>query len=156
MREPVQVLVYPFRIINNQLQYLLLKRIKSRGDFWQGVTGAINKGEALQTAALRELYEETSLNCASLIDIGCKYFIQLDDEWKYLYADDVQSIEENIFAAYLENEEDPVIDPREHNDWKWCTFDEAITLLKWKENIEALKKVKRYLSSKSRWHIIED
>jgi dATP pyrophosphohydrolase len=154
MREPVQVLVYPFRIINKQPQYLLLKRIKSRGDFWQGVTGAINKEEALPTAALRELYEETSLNCASLMDIGCKYFIPLDEKWKYLYADDVHNIEENVFAAYLEGEKDPIIDPREHNDWKWCTFDEAIELLKWKENIEALKQVKSYLSRKSMTHFL--
>lgn len=149
MREPVQVLVYPFRIINKQTQYLLLKRVKSRGEFWQGVTGAINKEETLQAAALRELYEETGLCCAGLMDIGCNYLIQLDEKWKYLYADDVNNIEEHVFAAYLEGEKDPVIDPREHNDWRWCTFDEAIELLKWEENIDALKNVKSYLSSKS-------
>ena len=147
MREPVQVLVYPYKIINKQPQYLLLKRIKSRGEFWQGVTGAINKEETLQAAALRELFEETGLNCASLIDIDAKYFIQVDEKWKYLYADDVNNIEENVFAAYLDGEKDPVLDPREHTDWIWCNFDEAIGLLKYKENIEALTQVKSYLSS---------
>jgi len=83
------------------------------------------------------------------MDIETKHFIQVDEKWKHLYADDVHDIEEHDFAAYLEGEKDLVIDPREHNDWKWCPFDEAIGLLKWKENIEALKQVKSYLSSNS-------
>ena len=149
MREPVQVLVYPFRIKNKQRIYLLLKRIKSRGGFWQGVTGGVEKGEDLQTAALRELHEETSLNCTNIMNIGCKYSIQLDDKWKYLYADNVNNIEEHVFVAFLDEEKDPIIDPLEHNGWKWCTFDKAIELLKWTENIEALKQVQSYLKNKS-------
>ena len=39
----------------------------------------------------------------------------------------------------------PKIDPKEHNEWKWCDFEEALNLLRWEENKEALKYVRIFL-----------
>ena len=46
-REPIQVLVYCFRRTTDRHEYLMLKTNPKRGNFWQGVTGAIEKDESL-------------------------------------------------------------------------------------------------------------
>ena len=38
MRIPIQVLVYPVRSLKKGWEYLMLKRVESRGGFWQGVS----------------------------------------------------------------------------------------------------------------------
>ena len=62
MRKPIQVLIYPVRLIVYYQQYLLLKRVADRGAFWQGVKGGVENGESLLEAARRELVEETALS----------------------------------------------------------------------------------------------
>ncbi len=61
MRQPIQVLVYPVKAVDNGWEYLLLHRLASRGDFWQGVTGGVEQGEEFADAARREMIEETGL-----------------------------------------------------------------------------------------------
>src|ERR1035441_4496861 len=53
--------VHLFRIENNELQFLLLKRSahKIYPGLWQMVSGHIKKGETAVQTALRELQEET-------------------------------------------------------------------------------------------------
>jgi len=38
------------------------------------------------------------------------------------------------------------IDNKEHSEHRWCNFKEALKLLKWKENKEALEKLNAILS----------
>ena len=146
MRQPIQVLIYPVRLIGDYRQYLLLKRVTDRGSFWQGVTGGVENGESLLEAARRELIEETGLRFSLMKDISYSYSFPLENRWRHNYAVDVKEIVEHVFVAYLEDEQEPVIDPDEHDAWKWCFFDEAIKFLTWPENIEALRKSHRYLN----------
>ena len=48
-------------------------------------------------------------------------------------------ITEHVFLAFLDLRGEPKIDPREHNGWAWCSFEEALEKLRWPGNIEALK-----------------
>lgn len=73
MRQPVQVLVYPLKTTDCGWEYLLLRRIASRGGFWQGVTGGLEEGEDLVKAAERELLEETGLVPSTLEQIDYSY-----------------------------------------------------------------------------------
>ena len=57
-----QVEIIVFKVIDGNPLFLLLKRIPSRGGFWQPVTGGVNAGEDFTLAAKREVQEETGIN----------------------------------------------------------------------------------------------
>jgi len=147
-RRPVQVLVYAVRWTDKGWRYLLLHRIPEREGFWQGVSGGVEWGEALADAARRELFEETGLRPVKLRRIDCSYTFPVQEEWRQLYSPSVSpgvtEIVEHVFVAAVEGEE-PVITPEEHDEWHWCTYKEALALLVWPENIEALKCCQRVL-----------
>ncbi|MBU7016026.1 MAG: NUDIX pyrophosphatase [Theionarchaea archaeon] len=140
MRIPIQVLVYPVRYTDRGWEYLLLKRIPSRGGVWQGVTGGLEEGELLHDAARRELYEETGFAPLKIEKIDLSYSFPVADEWRHSYSVDVDEITEYVFVAFLDTGE-PVLDPQEHNQYKWCSIDEALQLLYWPNNKKALKQV---------------
>jgi hypothetical protein len=59
----------------------------------------------------------------------------------------VEEIHEYVFVAQVDNQQDPAIDPREHDQWQWCEFDRALGLLTWPGNIEGLLRCDRFLSN---------
>ncbi len=148
MREPIQVLVYPVREKGDDWEYLLLKRIESIGGFWQGVTGAPEKGEELLDAAKRELLEETSYIPNFVFQTDFSYKILVEEKFNKDYPEGVKEIPEYVFVARINQPDLPSIDPQEHEDWKWCSFDEAIELLKWEDNKKALEHVNNILEEK--------
>jgi len=139
MRQPIQVLIYPVKFAGSDWEYLLLRRVLSRGGFWQGVTGGVEEGEDLAEAARREFIEETRLVPSTLDRIDYSYSFPVEDKWRHLYAVGVERIIEHVFVAYVDGQQEPIIDPDEHDEWKWCPFHEALELLTWPGNIEALK-----------------
>jgi dATP pyrophosphohydrolase len=146
--EPLKtVLVYPARRKGDQLEYLLLKRLKSRGGVWQGVTGRVEKDEEISEAARRELAEETSLDPLIVKDLHFSFSFLIKDEWRYLYPDDVEKVIVFAFAALVKTNQDPLIDPHEHDQWFWCNIEKALELVDWPDNQAALKLCDRELRS---------
>ena len=148
MRIPIQVLIYPVRKNNEDWEYLMLKRVKNRGGFWQGVTGAPENDETLSEGAKRELYEETGYSPSSLIKTDISYIIPMEDRWKDIYPEDTKEIPEYLFIAKIYLSSPPKIDPIEHNDWKWSSYEEAMNLLSLEDNKRALEFVHRFLGKK--------
>jgi dihydroneopterin triphosphate diphosphatase len=145
VRQPVQVLVYATRQSGGDRQYLLLHRAPHRDPFWQGVTGAAEPDEAIVETARRELREETGYNVEHVIALDYSYTFPVAERWRELYAADVTEIREHVFIAELTGTTQPTIDPREHDDWRWCSFEEAVRLLSWPENICALRRAHAWL-----------
>lgn len=145
VRIPIQVLVYPVRKTNNDWEYLMLKRIISRGGVWQGVTGAPENEETIAEGAKRELYEETGYKAFTLIKTDILYIIPMQDKWKDNYPEDTEEIPEYLFIAKINEKDPPQIDPIEHDDWKWCYYEEALDLLSWENNKSALEFVHKFL-----------
>ena len=145
MRIPIQVLIYPVRKTKDDWEYLMLKRVNNRGGFWQGVTGAPENDETLSEAAKRELYEETRYSPLNLIKTDISYIIPMEDRWKDIYPEDTKEIPEYLFIAKIDVSSPPKIDPIEHNDWKWCSYEEAMNLLSLEDNKRALEFVHRFL-----------
>jgi len=137
-RIPIQVLVYPVRFREDSWEYLLLKRVEDRGGFWQGVTGAPEKKEKIPEAAKRELLEETGFIPEIIFKIDYSYAIDAKDAKGSVYSPDVETIPVHVFFARVHDSGSPVLDPTEHTECKWCTFEEAIDLLYWKEDKEVL------------------
>jgi dATP pyrophosphohydrolase len=147
MRQPVQVLVYPVKTADSGWEVLLLRRTASRGGFWQGVTGGVEDEEALVEAARRELVEETGLVPSALEQIDYSYSFPVEDKWRYLYAAGVEEVVEYVFLALIHGQQEPTI-TREHDQWRWCTWDQALELLAWPGNIEALKRCERLVKAR--------
>ena len=145
MRIPIQVLIYPVRKTNEDWEYLMLKRVKNRGSFWQGVTGAPEKGETLSEGAIRELYEETGYIPVNLIKTDISYIIPMEDRWIDIYPEGTEEIPEYLFIAKIDGSGPPKIDPIEHNRWKWCSYEEAMELLSLEDNKRALDFVHIFL-----------
>lgn len=148
MRQPFQVLVYPVRTAGSRCEVLLLRRSASRGGFWQGVTGGVEEEEGLVEAARRELYEETGLVPFALEQIDYSYSLTMEDEWRHMYAAGVEEIVEYVFIALVDGQQEPTI-TWEHDKWQWCSFHQALGLLTWPGNIEALKRCERLVKARS-------
>jgi len=145
MRIPIQVLIYPVRKINEDWEYLMLRRVENRGGFWQGVTGAPENDETLSEAAKRELCEETNYKPSNLIKTDISYIIPMEDRWVDIYPEGTEEIPEYLFIAKIDETGPPKIDPIEHNDWKWCSYEEAMELLSLEDNKRALDFVHMFL-----------
>ena len=141
LRQPVQVLVYPVCNAQASREYLLLHRIAmphlGLGVFWQGVTGGVEAGEGLLEAAARELKEETGLTASRLEPIGHSYSFPIPHEWRRRYDVSVEEIVEHVHLAFVSRQR-PVLS-EEHDGYRWCTIDEALALLHYPRNVEALK-----------------
>jgi len=152
MRQPLSVLVYPCKLVDGHWKYLLLQRVPiprlALGRFWQGVTGGVEEGETLVQAARRELREETGLIPSQLEQIDYSYSFPMQDEWRPLYPPGTQEIVHYVFIALIAEERGPTLS-QEHERWRWCSRDEAVRLLTYSEDIEALKRCDRLLEARN-------
>ena len=145
MRLPIQVLVYPVKPKDESWEYLLLKRTEDRGGFWQGVTGHTEGRESIEQAASRELLEETGFIPSFLMKTDFSYTIPLKDLDKENYPEGTEELDEYVFVARINQDDFPSIDSLEHTEWNWCSYDEAISLLYWDTNKQALEYIKKFL-----------
>ena len=135
MRLPIQVEAIIFRKKGNKIKYLLLKRMPERNGFWQPVTGGLEEGETRTEALRREIYEET----------GVKNSIRIIDSLYYFEFSDPYPNQEYAYGVEISPSEDIVLDGKEHSEYRWCSFQEALQLLNWKENKEALRRLNKIL-----------
>ena len=145
MKHLKTVLVYPVRRKDEDLEYLLLRRIRDCGGAWQGVTGRVEQDEEVSDTARRELAEETGLDPLVLKDLLFSFSYHVEDEWRYLYIDDVEKITVFAFAALVKTDQDPILDPHEHDQWIWCNIEKALDSINWPDNREALRRCDRVL-----------
>ena len=145
-RLPIQVCVFLFRQRKDSREYLLLHRVAGQGNFWQGVTGAPEKGETLCQAAGREVLEETGFAPAKICPIDFKYRFPVSDEWREAYAPGTDDIVEHVFVAEVDGGAPTLF--REHDAWQWRTPDEAVRMFKWQNNIDALWECEAFLAAK--------
>ena len=141
MRLPIQIEAILFKRSNGKIQHLLLKRYPLKrypeiGGFWQPVTGGLEEGETKIEALNREIREET----------GISNIIKIIEDVHYHEFLDPHLVKEYVFGVEVSSDEKVVLDGKEHSEFKWCSFQEALRLLEWKGNKDALKKLDRILS----------
>jgi 8-oxo-dGTP pyrophosphatase MutT (NUDIX family) len=114
---------------------LLLRTNAARSLFWQPVTGSVDPGESFEQAAAREAHEETKLE-----GLSAPTFLDYEFEFESFGA----THHEKVFfvrAARDSAECKVQLDPNEHSDSKWVGADEALTLLRFESNREALRRL---------------
>ena len=135
MRLPIQVQAILFKGTDGKIQYLILKTIPEREGFWQPITGGLEEGETRVEALRREILEETEI----------KDFVRIIEDVHYFEYSAPHFIKEYVFGVEISSIEKIVLDGSEHSEFRWCSFQEALDLLKWKENKEALSRLNKVL-----------
>ena len=114
--------------------YLLLYRNKKKNDMsegkWIGVGGHVEKGEAIDDAVIREVYEETGLTVHSLKCDGEVLFINNDyQEMMYVY-------EISDFSGELKE--------CNEDELAWIDIDEMLSLPMWEGDKAYLPLLRRH------------
>jgi dATP pyrophosphohydrolase len=118
------------------IEYLLLKRLPERNGFWQPVTGGMEEGETREEALRREVMEET----------GVKNIVAVIEGLYYFEFSDPNLNQEYVYGVEVSSSEEIVLDGEEHSEYRWCSFQEALQLLHWKENKKALRRLNTTLT----------
>ena len=151
--------VYPIRYKSFNLEFLMIKRATLSYN-WQCVSGSVGdtmgatdhpKGESSLECAKRELFEETGYIPAQLIPFNIPQDLYTENEegegekspphLKEL----IKEIAFYNFIAYIDQHQDPVLNPAEHTDWLWCSYKTAYKIIKWALEKKLLKYVYNYI-----------
>lgn len=118
--------LYPYRLIDGQPQFLLLKRAKGKiyEGQWRMIGGKVTPGETYWQAALRELKEETRLTPVKL------WTIPSVNQFYEAASDTIYSIP--AFAAQVDEEQQPVLDD-EHTGITWAGAENIHEYIHWPE-----------------------
>jgi 8-oxo-dGTP pyrophosphatase MutT (NUDIX family) len=151
--------VYPIRYQKSKLEFLMIKRATVSYN-WQCVSGSVGHSmgaldhpprESPLECAKRELYEETGYDPTKIIslEIPQKLYTDIeDDEGEILPLNLQKELHEIKFYNYIariDQLQDPVLNPAEHTDWKWCNFDTAYELIQWAVEKKLIDFVYNYL-----------
>ena len=122
-------------VVHTGSEALLLKRVDHQC-FWQSVTGSLEWGELADSAAVRELEEETGLSGISLRNTGICRSYSILPEWQCRYAENTYRNREHLFFCALDEKPKIKIDPNEHSEWCWVDIEEAVSkVFSWSNRI---------------------
>ena len=138
MELPIKVQGVMYSKNNDKIEYLIIKRSEKDGGFWQGVTGTLEEGEKLKECLIREIKEELGIvNINKISEI--EEIIQWAKKTGFMITEYVFSVEldRNINITLSE----------EHDDYKWCDFNEAYQWLGKDNNKNTLKMINEKLTN---------
>jgi len=147
MRSPHQVECWVFKKINSNYIFLLLKRVSIKGGFWQPITGGIDSTDKSNlNTCYRELIEEVNISKSDIIRVIQDFYYF---EFEYKNNDGQNKISKEYcfgFEVAPNFEIDFSKNPHtEHEEFKWLKFDDALKILKWDDNKNALKELNKRL-----------
>ena len=118
---------------------VLLLRRKKPPHFWQSVAGSLEWGESVEDAVARELCEETGLIEAT-VDCNTINNFVIYPMWRHRYAPGVIENFEHVFRLELNAMEEITLDKCEHEEYRWLSRDEALSLVSSHTNVAAIKR----------------
>jgi len=116
-------------------EFLVMRRTRDR--IWNVPAGQIEDGESFDDGAARELQEEAGL-VATLTPLGRPQGYDVEERFRSLYAAGAYSVMIQSYAAEAPIGWEPTLN-HEHDEYRWCAFDEALALLHWPEAKAALR-----------------
>jgi dihydroneopterin triphosphate diphosphatase len=121
-RRPESVLI---AIYTASGEFLLLERRRPAG-FWQSVTGSLEWGETADSAARRELIEETGITQGRLCNLQWTQVYEILPSFGKKYAPGVTRNLEHAFALKLPERAPVNLSENEHVRYRWLSAAEAI------------------------------
>lgn len=144
-RSPFQVLVFPYLYMGNEILFAIFKR-KTAG-YWQGIAGGGEDNETPLQGAKRESLEEAGIS----------------SEFKFISLDSITTMPvEHVVGEFLWGENKYVIPEysfgvevpemdielsNEHSEFKWVHYEEAMKMLKWDSNKNAVWELNKRLKA---------
>ena len=144
-KRPESVLV----VVYTETGKVLLLRRADHEDFWQSVTGSMRWDETdpMQTA-IRELKEETGIDAGDvLVNLNLSHQYEIFPQWRHRYAPDITHNTEHVFALKLPKVVDIRLNPNEHQEAVWLSFDDAVERLGSWTNRKVVDHLKQQTSS---------
>ncbi|MFH1801257.1 MAG: NUDIX domain-containing protein [archaeon] len=135
------VFIVTYAKTKKEVKYLILKR-KLHWKGWEFPKGGKKFYESPSMTTRREVKEETGLKILKMkrFNISGKY------KYDKKYSDRKNFIGQTYVLFVVEVEKNKVlIDIKEHSDYRWAGFKEAVKKLKWKNQKKCLKVVNDFL-----------
>jgi dATP pyrophosphohydrolase len=105
--------------------FLLLERRRPPG-FWQSVTGSMEWGEPADTAARREVIEETGITQGVLVNLQWTQVYEILPAFGKVYAPGVTLNLEHAFSLRLQDRVPVVLSDAEHVQFRWASAADAM------------------------------
>jgi dihydroneopterin triphosphate diphosphatase len=106
-------------------EFLLLERLRPPG-FWQSVTGSLEWGEPADTAARREVIEETGITQGVLVNLQWTQVYEIMPAFGKVYAPGVTRNLEHAFSLRLARRVPVTLSESEHVQFRWASALEAL------------------------------
>lgn len=129
-----------YRKENGSNLYLILyrKAHEKYKELWDFPRGLVEKEKDKETA-LREIHEETGISDAKIIS-GFK------ETYTIFFRNETGMVRKEIVLFLAETNTKQIRLSEEHDDYKWCTFEEGLNLLTHKNSKDALKKAEKHIN----------
>jgi len=125
MRKTREVAIFIYRGV----EFLLARRVPQ--GVWNVIAGQVEDDESFDAAAARELAEETGL-VATPVDLHLSQTYEIRPEERVLYAPDETTVAIECYAVEAPAGWEPTLN-EEHDIYRWCSLDDAISLAFWPE-----------------------
>jgi 8-oxo-dGTP pyrophosphatase MutT (NUDIX family) len=136
----------PKGFLGNKIYYLLFHR-RWHWKGWEFVKGGKKTKEKLNNTVKRELKEETGFRIQKIDRLSFKgkfiYDKKSQQDWKS------KGFNFSLFACQVKKRK-PKLDAEEHDKYKWCSYKQALKLLKWPNQKKSLRIVDKWLKTKSK------
>jgi dATP pyrophosphohydrolase len=123
-RRPESVLIV---IYTDGGEFLLLERRRPPG-FWQSVTGSLEWGEFADSAARREVAEETGIRQGVLVNLQWTQVYEILPAFGKVYAPGITRNLEHAFSLRLAQRVPVILSDSEHVRYQWTSGTEAVNL----------------------------
>ena len=120
-------------VFNENTEKILL--VKMHNGNWGFPKGHIESNETKEETAIREVFEETN--------IKIKIIPNFEREIKYIPNEN--TIKKVTFFAGITQEENVTVDSQEIEDFKWCSYEEALKLVTYKLQKDVLEKSRKVI-----------
>jgi dATP pyrophosphohydrolase len=124
-RRPESVLI---AIHTDGGEFLLLERRRPSG-FWQSVTGSLEWGESADSAARREVVEETGIRQGVLVNLQWTQVYEILPAFGKVYAPGITRNLEHAFSLRLTRPLPVVLSDLEHVQYRWVSGAEAVDMV---------------------------
>ncbi len=145
MKKLIQVQAILYRLNKKSYEFLVLKRVPEKKGFWQPITGGKKEGERIKDALYREINEEAGIKEEEILNSKEVHSFN----WSANDRDKPETkinFKEYAFGVEV-NSKSRISLSKEHEEYKWMPYEEALSLIYHETNKESLRRLNNLLTN---------